>query len=224
MTDDTQENVVDETADVGGNASEDAGKESSPVQSDAGEVKAESDKAKESADADAEKGKGDEEGDSDDSGEVEYSIDDFKLPEGVEADTDAFDEFLKITNNKELDGKERNQALIDFYAKKQAEAQDAQLQQWDNTRKEWQNQMKSDKEFGGKALDQTKALALKALTEYGSKELKEFGETYGWADHPEYLKMLARIGKTLSEDSSAKGKGENQTSIENRWYGSDDSN
>ncbi|MBL4763478.1 MAG: hypothetical protein JKY93_12380, partial [Gammaproteobacteria bacterium] len=93
----------------------------------------------------------------------------------------------------------------------------------DDTRNAWKTEAKADKEIGGAAFDENMAHAQKALAKYGSTELKEFGEQYGWADHPEYLRMMVRVGKTLSEDNSAgnKGGGDTQTPIENRWYGTD---
>jgi hypothetical protein len=142
----------------------------------------------------------------------------------MEVDEAMMTDFLAIANNKELSVKEKNQELVSLYAKKQQEALDAQYQSWDDQRNDWKAEAKKDKEIGGKDFDKNLALAQKALAHFGSKELKEFGEEYGWSDHPEYLKMMVRVGKTLSEDNSSgnKGGGDSQTPIEERWYGTSD--
>lgn len=185
---------------------------------------ADNDKTKEDSDKDAEKSKSDDDGDDDDGTTEPLTANDFELPDGVEVDEGMMDEFLTIANNKELSGKDRDQALVGLYAQKQQEALDAQYQSWDDTRNAWKTEAKADKEIGGAAFDENLAHAQKALAKYGSKELSEFGEQYGWADHPEYLRMMVRVGKTLSEDNSSgnKGGGDTQTPIENRWYGSSD--
>jgi len=185
---------------------------------------ADDDKTKEDSDDDAEKSKDDDDKGDDDEGTEPLTAESFELPEGVEVDEGMMGEFLEIANNKELSGKDRDQALVSLYAKKQQDALDAQYQSWDDTRNGWKTEAKSDKEIGGAAFEENMAHAQKALSHFGSKELKEFGEQFGWADHPEYLRMMVRVGKTLSEDNSSgnKGAGDTQTPIENRWYGTSD--
>ncbi|MBL4859826.1 MAG: hypothetical protein JKX96_02880 [Acinetobacter sp.] len=185
---------------------------------------ADDDKTKEDSDDDAEKSKDDDDKGDDDDGTEPLTADDFEMPEGVEVDEGMMNDFLEIANNKELSGKERDQALVGLYAKKQQDALDAQYQSWDDTRNAWKTEAKSDKEIGGAAFEENLAHAQKALAHFGSKELMEFGEQYGWADHPEYLRMMVRVGKTLSEDNSSgnQGAGDTQTPIENRWYGAGD--
>lgn len=181
---------------------------------------AEGGKAEDGSDTEVEKNEGDGQGD-DDSGELEYSATDFELPEGVELDEAMMGGFMDIAKEAGI-SKDAAQKLVSLYAGKQQEAVDAQFQQWDDVRKGWQADFNADKEFGGKNAKENLALANKALAHFGSKELKEFGEHYGWADNPEYLKMLVRVGKTLSEDSAAQGGGNDQTPIEKRWYGTGD--
>ena len=199
--------------------------ESTPESNEEGGDNTESGEAKQSTDSDAEKGESNEEG-ADDSGEVEFKVEDFTLPEGVEVDETTMGEFLKIANNKELSAKDRHQELVSLYAARQTELATAQLQQWEDVRNGWKAEVKADKEIGGKALDENLSLVQKVLSQYGSKELKEFGDNYGWSDNPEYLKMMVRIGKELplGEDNLSKGNPDSKTPIESRWYGSDDKN
>ena len=237
-TGDTGDTGADNTADNADNtgaddaakgAADDANKDSTSNDTDANgtgesddaDKTADNDKTKKKSDDDVEKNKDDDKKGDDDDGTELLTADDFEFAEGVEVDEGMMNEFLEVANNKEMTPKEQNQALVNLYAEKQQSAMDAQYQAWDDTRNAWKTEAKSDKEIGGAAFEENLAHAQKALAHFGSKELKEFGEQYGWADHPEYLRMMVRVGKTLSEDNSSgnKGGGDTQTPIENRWYG-----
>ena len=221
--------ATDDTGAENATGSDDANKESTSNDTDANgtdkgddaDKTADNDKTKKDSDDDAEKSKDDDEKGDDDEGTEPLTADDFEFAEGVEVDKGMLNEFLEVANNKELTSKEQNQALVNLYAQKQQAALDAQYQSWDDTRNAWKTEAKADKEIGGAAFDENLAHAGKALAHFGSKELKEFGEQYGWADHPEYLRMMVRVGKTLSEDNSSgnQGGGDTQTPIETRWYG-----
>lgn len=215
---------VDDAVNTDKESASDDAKTKDTGDGDDADKKADDDKAKEDSDDDAEKSKDDDDNGDGDEGTEPLTADDFEMPEGVEVDETMMNEFLEIANNKELSGKDRDQALVGLYAKKQQEALDAQYQSWDDTRNAWKTEAKSDKEIGGAAFEENLAHAQKALSHFGSKELQEFGEQYGWADHPEYLRMMVRVGKTLSEDNSSgnQGAGDTQTPIENRWYGTSD--
>tara|TARA_R110000851_G_scaffold5398_1_gene22369 strand:- start:11347 stop:12129 length:783 start_codon:yes stop_codon:yes gene_type:complete len=219
----------DAGGDAAGDATNDSESDGSEAKdtggSDDKDTKADNDKTKEDSDGDAEKSKSDDDDGDEGEGTTEpLTADDFEFAEGVEVDEGMMNEFLDIANNSELSAKEQNQALVGLYAQKQKDALDAQYQSWDDTRNAWKTEAKADKEIGGAAFDENMAHAQKALSKFGSKELKEFGEQYGWADHPEYLRMMVRVGKTLSEDNSSgnKGAGDTQTPIESRWYGTGD--
>jgi hypothetical protein len=204
--------------DDAGEGSEDAG------ETDTGDTSGETegDEARQSKDTDnSDEGEGGKDGD--DADGAEYTANDFAMPEGVELDEAMMTDFLAVANNQELTGKDRDQALVDLYAKKQGEATDAQYQQWEDTRTGWLKEAKADKEIGGKQFDENMGLAKKAMSKFGSKELQEFGTHYGWADHPEYLKLLVRVGATLSEGKAPRGGAKNEGgTIADRWYGDDD--
>ncbi len=181
--------------------------------------------ATKSSDTEDNKSQSDEKGGGEDGADLVFKADDFKLPEDMPMNEAMMTEFLDVVNNKDLSTKDRNQELVSLYAQKTQEATDAQLQQWEDTRTSWKDQAKEDKEIGGKGYDENMALAQKALSEFGSKELIDFGNKYGWADNPEYLRLLVRVGKLVSEDQSGGndgGGGGNQGSITDRWYGGKD--
>lgn len=71
---------------------------------------------------------------------------------------------------------------------------------------DWINQSQNDKEFGGAALAVNLAVAKKALETYGTPELKQFIETTGLGNHPELIRLLHKVGKTLTEDGTVTGQ------------------
>ncbi len=166
------------------------------------------------ADADANKGEADTTGETkDDAKPVIPEKYELKFEEGVALDADLLAEFETFAKENGLD-QERAQALANFgpkmaekFATKQLEAINAEVDKWGVT-------TASDKELGGDALNENLATAKKALDAFGSPELvKMLGKFYpkgdpkenlkgtGLGNHPEVLRLLFKVGKTISEDS-----------------------
>jgi hypothetical protein len=67
----------------------------------------------------------------------------------------------------------------------------------------WKSEMEKDPEFGGLRLQETIAASNKALTHFAGKEadaVHKFMTETGANNHPMVVRLLARIGKSLSED------------------------
>jgi hypothetical protein len=115
-------------------------------------------------------------------------------PEGIELDATARTEFEAIAKDLDLSN-EQAQKLTDIAtAMRQRE-----LAQHATMVKGWGDQSKADKEFGGDAFDQNRAVARKALDTFGSKELVELLNTSGLGNHPEIIRTFYRAGKAISE-------------------------
>ena len=71
--------------------------------------------------------------------------------------------------------------------------------------KGWDTASRSDKEFGGDALDANLGIAKKALDKFGSPELSKLLGTTGLGNHPEVIRVFLKIGKTISEDNFVTG-------------------
>jgi hypothetical protein len=177
--------------------------------------------AKESSDGDKQKAEADGEG-SDEEGEVEvFTAESFEMPEGIEVDQVKMDEFLELANNSEMTAKEKNQAFINLYSKRQTEAVENQTNQWEEVRKEWREASEKHEVYGGKNYKENKAVMLQTLSHFGNKDLVEMGNHFGWMDNPDFQLFLYKVGGTLSEDQLATGKIGKSESIESRWYGDD---
>lgn len=125
---------------------------------------------------------------------------DFKMPEGVELDKAAADEFGTIAKEMGLT-QEQAQKVADVGAKmaqRQAE-QHAQLVE------SWVTQVKTDKEIGGDKLDENLGVARKAMDAFGSPELKDLLNSSGLGNHPAVIKAFFKAGKAISEDGFVKG-------------------
>lgn len=130
----------------------------------------------------------------------------FKSLEGKETTEDqlkAFHEFAKELN--------LTQEQADKYVAKVSDAveqtADAQIQLWNSQNEEWQAASRSDKEFGGLKFEENLGIAKKAIQQFGTTELLEVIDNYGMGNHPEFIRLLVRVGKAMSEDGMVTGIG-----------------
>lgn len=124
----------------------------------------------------------------------------FSMPEGVELDAAAADEFTSIAKDLKLSQADA-QKVADVGAKmaqRQAEKHQATVQSWVEA-------VKSDKDIGGDKLNENMAVARKAIETYGSPELKDVLNATGLGNHPAFVKAFYAIGKTLQSDTIVRG-------------------
>lgn len=124
---------------------------------------------------------------------------DFKLAEGVEMDKAMLEGFLPVAKELGL-SQEQAQKLVDFQSQYVAHAQKAQQEAWDTMQADWVKAAKSDKEIGGPAFNDTVGFASKAIAKFGTPELKAALDATGVGNHPEFIRVFAKIGKAMSED------------------------
>ena len=125
---------------------------------------------------------------------------DLKMPEGVELDKAAADEFTAIAKEMKLPA-EAAQKLADVGAKmaqRQVEAHAKLVESWTES-------VKTDKEIGGDKLAENLGIARKALDQFGTPELKDVLNMTGFGNHPAVIRAFYKIGKAISEDGFVKG-------------------
>lgn len=127
----------------------------------------------------------------------------FKAPEGRQFDNEVIASFSEVAKELNL-SQESAQKVLDKMAPKVAERQQAQLQM---LRQEWESSSKSDKEFGGEKITENLGIAKKALDAFGTPELRTLLEQSGLGNHPEFIRLLYRAGKSISEDNKLVGAG-----------------
>jgi hypothetical protein len=125
---------------------------------------------------------------------------DLQMPEGVELDKAAADEFTVIAKELKLD-QASAQKLADVAAKqaqRQAEAHKKMVESWVES-------VKTDKDIGGDNLEQNLGIARKALEDFGTPELRDVLNATGFGNHPEIIKAFYKAGKAIGEDGFVKG-------------------
>lgn len=124
----------------------------------------------------------------------------FAMPEGVQLDKAAADEFTAIAKELKLD-----QATAQKVADVGAKMAQRQAEAHANLVESWVEQVKTDKEIGGDKLNENLAVARKALDSFGSPELRELLNSTGVGNHPAVIKAFYKMGKAVSEDRMVTG-------------------
>lgn len=141
----------------------------------------------------------------------EFSLDGFEIDSTVIEQFDPVFRELDLTN-------EQATKLAQGYAQirqKEAEAWHAEVNGWSDL-------VKADAEIGGDKLPDMAAAAVRVIGLYGTPELRNFLNQTGYGNHPELVRVFARIGMALpKEDRVVEGErsGSTPKSIEERLYG-----
>jgi hypothetical protein len=139
---------------------------------------------------------------------VEYT--DFTLPEGFTIEDDALKAFKEAAAGAKLT-QEQAQAFVDQHAAALQKAASAPYEAWRDTQEAWQKEIKADPEFGGAKLEKETipsiARAIKAFSPNAEAEaaLRQAFHFTGAGNHPEMIRFMARIGKSLAEGSHVAG-------------------
>lgn len=125
----------------------------------------------------------------------------FKMPEGVELDATAAEQFTAVAKEMKLT-QDQAQKLAEIAAGIQQRGKEAHA----NAVTSWTEATKADKEFGGDKLQENLAIAKQALDRFGTPELKDVLNASGLGNHPEVVRAFYRAGKLLSEDTVHSGR------------------
>lgn len=132
------------------------------------------------------------------------TYEDFTLPEGMEVDKELATEFKELAKNRNWSQKEA-QEVVDLQTKAMIRAGEIMTERWASTQKEWRESTENDKEYGRKNLDDTLVFAKEAIKSFGNDAFSEVMESTGMGNHPEMLRFLWKVGKSVSEDDILKG-------------------
>jgi len=133
------------------------------------------------------------------SDEVPDTYADFVMPDGVTLDETLAAEALPIF--KEMGAtQEQAQKLMDIAAKQVQASSQKQFDDFDQLLKDWRTQSENDGEFGGDKFDENVKVAQNAVNKYGTPELQQLLKDHGMGNHPEVIRFMVRVGRTLKED------------------------
>lgn len=123
-----------------------------------------------------------------------------KMPDGVELDKAAADEFTAIAKELKLD-----QATAQKFADVGAKMAQRQADNHAKLVESWTEQVKTDKDIGGDKLAENLGIARKALDTFGTPELRDVLNATGFGNHPAVIKAFYKIGQAISEDRFVTG-------------------
>ena len=122
----------------------------------------------------------------------------FELPEGVQFADGEVDEFKTVAKDLKLP-KDAAQRILDIATKREQ----ARAEAFATQVSKWADEVKADKELGS---EESLAAAVKAVDAFGTPELKELLNSTGMGNHPEVVRLMAKIGKAISEDKVIAGR------------------
>lgn len=132
------------------------------------------------------------------------------MPDGVEVDQELLDALGPKFAAKKMTTREA-QELTDEYVKIETARAQKRMEDWGNTISGWVDTAKKDKEIGGDKWDGTVQASQKAVNALGTPGLREYLNASGGGNHPELIRIFAKVGAMISEDSpptdGAGGKG-----------------
>jgi hypothetical protein len=123
------------------------------------------------------------------------------LPEGMEVDQALFDGVKEIASKHKL-SKEAVQDLVDGYSKRMNDSDNTLKDQWSEIEQGWIKSAKTDKEIGGERFEVSVKKANVALDKFGTPELREALDQTRLGNHPEMIRLMAKIGDAISEGGS----------------------
>jgi len=125
----------------------------------------------------------------------------FKAPEGKAYDDAVLKPFAEAAREANLT-QDAAQKLLDRMAPALAERQKEQVTA---VRTGWLASSKEDKEFGGDKLQENLSAAKRALDSFAAPAFRKLLDDTGLGNHPEVIRMLVRVGKSMNEDSFVAG-------------------
>lgn len=137
--------------------------------------------------------------------------------DGFEIDATVMDQFDPVFRELDLTNEQATKLAQGYAQIRQKEAAE-----WQAQVSGWAEAVKSDAEIGGDKLPDMAASAVRVIGLYGTPELRNFLNETGYGNHPELVRVFARIGNALpKEDRVVEGEptGSAPKTIEERMYG-----
>lgn len=131
---------------------------------------------------------------------------DFTMPDGFQLDADMSTELTTIAKELNL-SQDKAQKLIDLGVKQAQGFQAALKTSVETAKAQWADAVRSDAEIGGAKLTAAMATAKKAVVAFGTPQLVGLLNETGLGQHPEFLRLLTRVGDAISEDTLVNPEG-----------------
>lgn len=129
---------------------------------------------------------------------------DLKLPDGSPLSAEDVAQTLKDAKAAGLT-KEQAESLLNSKDQGAKALQTRQQEAFKQTQVAWKEAITKDPEMGGDKLAETTVLASRAFKQLASAELQIWAEKTGLGDYPEFVRLMARVGKMMGEDKLIRG-------------------
>lgn len=149
--------------------------------------------------------------------EVKYEL---KLPEGSLLDQARIKEVEDYAKSKNI-SPDVAQEILERESNSIAAFHQAQQEQIKQETTKWFEASKTDKEVGGAHFTESAEFAKRTIEKFGTPELKKALNETGLGNHPEALRVFARIGKELFKNDEFVRPGasaRNSQPIEDMFY------
>lgn len=126
------------------------------------------------------------------------------MPEGIEVDQELIDALgpdfhtLGLTNRQAQQLADR---FIEIQGRRGKQASEA----WAGRVQGWAEEARKDREIGGAKWGGTVGSAQRALSRLGTPALREYLNTSGGGNHPEMIRIFAKVGSMIQEDNPPNG-------------------
>lgn len=145
---------------------------------------------------------------------------DLKLDDGAVLDSAYLEQFSQFAKEKKFTQEQaqeflsRENALLSGFVQKQQ-------QEFEAMQKAWVDEVKKDSEIGGEKFNESVELAHRALKQFGSEKFLNELESTGYGNHPELVRVFAKIGQLLKDDKMVSPNSNNggTKSLEEIFYG-----
>jgi hypothetical protein len=136
---------------------------------------------------------------------------DFEISEEVQSKLDAFGETAKEMGLSQ----DQYQKLVEYDIQRGQAAIEASATQYAERVESWAEATRTDKELGGESLKENLAIAKSAIDAFGSDELRKLisapsaknPDGLGLGNHPELIRFMCRVGRSIGEDRLIEGDG-----------------
>lgn len=129
---------------------------------------------------------------------------DLKLPDGSALDAAHLDSLS--TYAKELGlSQEQAQKFVERDAALVGSIRERDQAKWNDMVKNWGEQSKQDPEIGGEKFTVNAQAAQRALDKFGTPALRKMLNDTGAGNHPELVRVFARIGQAIADDKIVTG-------------------
>ncbi|MBB3558752.1 hypothetical protein FHX06_000049 [Rhizobium sp. BK512] len=126
------------------------------------------------------------------------------MPEGIEVDQELIDALGPDFHTLGLTNRQAQQ-LADRFIEIQGRRGKAAGEAWAGRVQGWADEARKDREIGGAKWTGTVGSAQRALSRLGTPALREYLNSSGGGNHPEMIRIFAKVGSMIQEDNPPNG-------------------